>query len=168
MQLELLSDAERTDTCVAYVIQLEEQMARGAYNKVLASRHDVPCRYYAPLMGSIVEAVRSALRRARRPRPHPALIRFLHHPFTRRPAREEIAECSAVAYRKLRVSEAARMMLFDSEAAFAEFARDREGWHVAGDGFVYFEHEEGKRAEVPAVELLNNAIEYANEIERIV
>ncbi len=119
--------------------------------------------------------------------------------------REEVASCSERAYDSLRVSEAQRLLMLNSDKAVLDLAAQvraqridanhqmhgwrqttmpcaamavpllpcctpQRGWRVEG-GRILFSHsgENGKaEKEVPPMILIQNALVYAKELERIV
>ena len=48
------------DVCIAYVVQLEQWLMEGAYNKVLAARQDAPSDLFIPFMHRLASTVRFA------------------------------------------------------------------------------------------------------------
>ncbi|GFH17442.1 PCI domain-containing protein, partial [Haematococcus lacustris] len=84
--------------------------------------------------------------------------------------REEVASCMERAYKKLKLSDAQRMLMFDSPQATLDYCKKHE-WRCSGD-FITFEGagaaaSQSQHKEVPPLELINNTLVYAKELERI-
>ncbi|KXZ48941.1 hypothetical protein GPECTOR_24g231 [Gonium pectorale] len=81
------------------------------------------------------------------------------------------------AYERLSLGEAAKLWMLDSQAAVRTYAQEH-GWAVTSDGYILFR--DGAAAAdgadgpavsgraPPSLELINNALVYAKELERIV
>lgn len=85
-EMELIPPAAHSHPGIQYVIQLEQWLMEGAYNKVLAASKKLPTDAHALLVQQIATTVR-----------------------------EEIASCSEKAYDKLRLVDAQKMMMLGSE-----------------------------------------------------
>ncbi|KAJ9514117.1 hypothetical protein QJQ45_002210 [Haematococcus lacustris] len=93
--------------------------------------------------------------------------------------REEVASCMERAYKKLKLSDAQRMLMFDSPQATLDYCQKlgaiaavQHEWRCSGD-FITFEGagaaaSQSQHKEVPPLELINNTLVYAKELERIV
>ncbi|KAL6746171.1 26S proteasome regulatory subunit [Haematococcus lacustris] len=127
---------------VASVIQLERWLMAGAYNKVLDTSKQPASDLHAALMTQLTLTVR-----------------------------EEVASCMERAYKRLKLSDAQRMLMFDSPQATLDYCKKHE-WSCSGD-FITFEGagaaaSQSQHKEVPPLELINNTLVYAKELERIV
>ncbi|CAL8468664.1 g8204 [Coccomyxa elongata] len=137
-ELELLSPQALQSPGISHVVQLEQWLMEGAYNKVLDARPKLPDPAYGYFMEKLLSTVR-----------------------------DEIADCSERAYKTLSISNAKKLMLFGSDQEAAAYAAQRN-WDVR-DGAIHFQGaEENPINNHQPVELIDNALTYAREIERIV
>ncbi|KAG2491322.1 hypothetical protein HYH03_010328 [Edaphochlamys debaryana] len=146
-QLELLAPEAQQDPAIKQPVQLEQWLMEGAYNKVLAASRAGASEVQGVLLAQLATTVR-----------------------------DEAASCAEKAYERLRLADAQRLLLFDSEAALRSYAEEH-GWSVSADGYLCFKQaaaEGGAAAPttasraIPSLELINNALVYAKELERIV
>uniref|UniRef100_A0A7N0UK37 PCI domain-containing protein n=2 Tax=Kalanchoe fedtschenkoi TaxID=63787 RepID=A0A7N0UK37_KALFE len=139
-ELELLSPAALANPCIKHAVELEQSFMEGAYNRVLRSRQTVPHEAFAYFMDLLAKTVR-----------------------------DEIAGCSEKAYDCLTVNDAKQMLLF-SDNELAEYIKeDHPEWEIK-KGFVYFQKakETAPCKEIPSLQLINQTLSYARELERIV
>ncbi|CAL5221569.1 g3785 [Coccomyxa viridis] len=137
-ELELLSPEAMQSQGISHAVQLEQWLMEGAYNKVLEARPQLPHPAYSYFMEKLLSTVR-----------------------------EEIAECSERAYASLSTADAKKLMMFGSDQEALSYAQERE-WLVK-DGKISFRQVEEKSApSMPSKDLIDNALTYAREIERIV
>eukprot|EP01116_Phalansterium_solitarium_P024462 TRINITY_DN8987_c0_g1_i1.p1 TRINITY_DN8987_c0_g1~~TRINITY_DN8987_c0_g1_i1.p1 ORF type:complete len:262 (-),score=90.91 TRINITY_DN8987_c0_g1_i1:382-1167(-) len=80
--------------------------------------------------------------------------------------RNEIAECIEAAYGRMPLTEARRLLGIADTAEFTRFVESRN-WNVSGDAAV-FEHVDESKTEIPALKLIQQQLNYARELERIV
>ena len=149
-EVELLRAGDRASAPIAFPLRLETFLMEGAYNKVLAARDAQPSAHFAPFMLRLADTVR-----------------------------EQIADCAAASYATLSLDAAQRMMKFDSAPELAAYLRDhRPEWVVQGST-IHFASSvatlvspravpSGKRGDVDPHALLQNALQVAVDIERIV
>lgn len=152
-ELELISPEDQRYPGIEYATQLEQWLMEGAYNKVLEASKKLPSEAHATLVQQVAFTVR-----------------------------DEIASCSEKAYARLRLSDAQKLMMLDSEAAIRDYASEH-GWHVEADGYINFtassaaaaagETAGAAGAKDPgppsaSLALINNSLVYAKELERIV
>ncbi|GKU90840.1 hypothetical protein SLEP1_g4784 [Rubroshorea leprosula] len=113
----------------------------GAYNHVLSARQTAPHETYVYFMDLLAKTVR-----------------------------DEIAGCSEKAYDYLSINDAQQMLLFSSDRDLLEYieAEHRE-WEVK-DGAVFFQKakESTPCKEIPSLQLIDQTLSYARELERIV
>jgi len=140
-ELELIPDEGLASPYVRYAIQLEQWLMEGAYNKVLAAKQQLPGEYLQYYMEQLASTVR-----------------------------EEIASCSERAYGYLTFTDAQKVMMFKDQKELLAYAQER-GWQVA-DGRVVFQSTAPVSGpglgEEPRLALINQALVYAKELERIV
>mmetsp|Transcript_12269 Transcript_12269/g.26462 ORF Transcript_12269/g.26462 Transcript_12269/m.26462 type:complete len:264 (+) Transcript_12269:65-856(+) len=137
-ELELISVEDQESQYIKLAIQLEQWLMVGAYNKVLEASKHAPSEFHASLMQQLASTVR-----------------------------DEVASCSERSYNRLRVTDAQKLMMFDSAAAVREYAEKHE-WHVQ-DQYIVFQQQDAPAAQaIPSLTVINNALMYAKELERIV
>lgn len=139
-QLELISPAMLTDKHVKHAVDLEQHLMEGSYNKILKAQGELPSPDYAHFMSMLTATVR-----------------------------DEIASCLEKAYASLSTSAAAKLLGIGSHAEMMTYAEERE-WTVAnGDTFVFREEAKAPSAkDIPSMQLINQTLLYAKELERIV
>ena len=138
MELELLTDAERVTSPIAFVVALEQALAEGSYHKVLSAEKNVPVGSFKGFIPFLKDAVRA-----------------------------DVANCSEKAYSSLSVKDAQEIMFFDSEEQLKTFVNDRPAWSIQ-DGRLMFQAREAAQVEIPSMRLISQSLSYANELERIV
>uniref|UniRef100_A0A7N0R9H5 PCI domain-containing protein n=1 Tax=Kalanchoe fedtschenkoi TaxID=63787 RepID=A0A7N0R9H5_KALFE len=140
-ELELLSPAALENPCIKHAVELEQSFMEGAYNRVLSARQTVPHETYVYFMDLLAKTVR-----------------------------DEIAGCSEKAYDYLTVNDAKQILLFSSDNELAEYIKeDHPEWEIK-NGCVYFQKakETAPCKEIPSLQLINQTLSYARELERIV
>ncbi|KAK9949899.1 hypothetical protein M0R45_005409 [Rubus argutus] len=144
-ELELLSSTALEKPCIKHAVGLEQSLMEGAYNWVLHitlhARQTVPHESYVYFMDLLAKTVR-----------------------------DEIAGCSEKAYPYLSNKDAQRMLLFPYEhELLAYINEDHPEWEVKNGGVYFQEVEETVRCkEIPSLQLINQTLSYARELERIV
>ncbi|KAI6707042.1 hypothetical protein NL676_010004 [Syzygium grande] len=140
-ELELLSSAALENPCIKHAVELEQSFMEGAYNRVLSARQTVPHETYVYFMDLLAKTVR-----------------------------DEIAGCSEKAYDYLSISDARQMLLFSSDQELAEYIKEEHPEWEIKSGFVYFQKakESAPSKEIPSLQLINQTLSYARELERIV
>ncbi|EYU23307.1 hypothetical protein ABFS82_01G058100 [Erythranthe guttata] len=140
-ELELLSPTALENPCIKHAVVLEQSFMEGAYNRVLTARQTVPHETYVYFMDLLAKTVR-----------------------------DEIAGCSEKAYDRLSTSDALKMLLFSSEKELLEYIKEEHPEWEIKNGFVVFQRakESITCKEIPSLELINQTLGYARELERIV
>ena len=122
---------------VSQVMELEGWMMQGSYAKVGAAQSSAISPYYVPLLQRIVTTVRN-----------------------------EVASCSQAAYKKLRVQDLPGILGIhpnEIDAAVAEY-----GWRKEGEYVILQEEDaEAVRGLPEAEQVIENCLQYAKELERI-
>lgn len=139
-ELELIPEEGRANECIAFALQLEQYLMEGSYSKVLNARSSCP-QQFSFFMDGLVNRIR-----------------------------ENIAECSEVAYQSLTLADAQSMMNFNSQEEMLSYIKDnKEAW-VVKDGSIFFQQKDNKMTsdDIPAMRLISEALLYATELERIV
>lgn len=140
-ELELLSTSALENPCIKHAVELEQSFMEGAYNRVLSARQTVPHETYVYFMDLLAKTVR-----------------------------DEIAGCGEKAYDLLSISDAKQMLMFSSDKELFEYIKEeRPDWEMK-NGIVYFQKakESAPCKEIPSLQLINQTLSYARELERIV
>ncbi|KAF5729764.1 26S proteasome non-ATPase regulatory subunit RPN12A [Tripterygium wilfordii] len=140
-ELELLSSTALENPCIKHAVELEQSFMEGAYNRVLSARQTAPHESFVYFMDLLAKTVR-----------------------------DEIGGCSEKAYDYLSISDARQMLLFSSDKELADYIKeDHPEWEIK-DGCVFFQKakETAPCKEIPSLQLINQTLSYARELERIV
>ncbi|KAL3619169.1 26S proteasome non-ATPase regulatory subunit 8 A [Castilleja foliolosa] len=140
-ELELLSPDALGNPCIKHAVELEQSFMEGAYNRVLTARQTVPHETYGYFMDLLAKTVR-----------------------------DEISGCSEKAYDSLSVNDAKQMLLFSSDKELLEYIeKEHSEWEIK-NGTVFFQKakESVPCKEIPSLQLINQTLSYARELERIV
>ncbi|KAL2551029.1 26S proteasome non-ATPase regulatory subunit 8-like protein A [Forsythia ovata] len=140
-ELELLPSSALENPCIKHAIELEQSFMEGAYNRVLSARQTVPHETYVYFMDLLAKTVR-----------------------------DEIAGCSEKAYDSLSINDARQMLLFSSDQDLVKYIEEEHPeWEIRND-FVFFQRakESTPCKEIPSLQLINQTLSYARELERIV
>eukprot|EP00246_Nothoceros_aenigmaticus_P002166 TRINITY_DN12977_c0_g1_i1.p1 TRINITY_DN12977_c0_g1~~TRINITY_DN12977_c0_g1_i1.p1 ORF type:complete len:274 (-),score=68.33 TRINITY_DN12977_c0_g1_i1:117-938(-) len=140
-ELELLAPEAYENACIKHAVELEQSFMEGAYFRVLDARKSVPNETYVYFMDLLAKTVR-----------------------------DEIAGCSEKAYDFLTVQDAKKLLMFSTDAELLDYVREEHpNWDLRG-GAVYFQKikETAPYKEIPSLQLINQTLGYARELERIV
>ncbi|KAL2524932.1 26S proteasome non-ATPase regulatory subunit 8A [Abeliophyllum distichum] len=140
-ELELLSAVALENPCIKHAVELEQSFMEGAYNRVLSARQTVPHETYVYFMDLLAKTVR-----------------------------DEIAGCSEKAYDCLSINDVRQILLFSSDQELVEYIKkEHPEWEIE-NGFVFFQRakESVPCKEIPSLQLINQTLSYARELERIV
>lgn len=140
-ELELLSPEALDNACIRHAVELEQSFMEGAYNRVLSARQAVPHETYVYFMDLLAKTVR-----------------------------DEIAGCSEKAYDYLSLQHAKQILMFSSDQELEEYVTEEHPeWEIRNDS-VYFQKvkESAPCKEIPSLQLINQTLGYARELERIV
>ncbi|CAN6450253.1 unnamed protein product [Victoria cruziana] len=140
-ELELLPASALENPCIKHAVELEQSFMEGAYNRVLSARQTVPHSTYVYYMDLLAKTVR-----------------------------DEIAGCSEKAYDYLTIGDAKQILMFSSEQELLEYITEEHPDWEARNGFVFFQRakETAPCKEIPSLQLINQTLSYARELERIV
>lgn len=140
-ELELLSSTALENPCIKHAVELEQSFMEGAYNRVLSAKQNVPNETYGYFMDLLAKTVR-----------------------------DEIAGCSEKAYDYLSIKDARQMLLFTSDQELLEYVKEEHPEWEMKDGFVFFQKAKDSAPckEIPSLQLINQTLSYARELERIV
>uniref|UniRef100_A0A2N9HHM5 PCI domain-containing protein n=1 Tax=Fagus sylvatica TaxID=28930 RepID=A0A2N9HHM5_FAGSY len=140
-ELELLSPTALENPCIKHAVELEQSFMEGAYNRVLSARQTVPHDTYVYFMDLLAKTVR-----------------------------DEIAGCGEKAYDYLSINDARQMFLYTSEQELLEYIKEEHSEWEIKNGSVFFQKakESAPCKEIPSLQLINQTLSYARELERIV
>ncbi|KAG0448215.1 hypothetical protein HPP92_027936 [Vanilla planifolia] len=113
----------------------------GAYNRVLSARQTVPHETYVYFMDLLAKTVR-----------------------------DEIAGCSEKAYDFLTIADAKKILMFSSDQELSDYiAEEHPEWEIK-NGCLFFQRAKESQPckEIPSLQLINQTLSYARELERIV
>ncbi|KAJ6792816.1 26S proteasome non-ATPase regulatory subunit 8-like protein A [Iris pallida] len=140
-ELELLPATALENPCIKHAVELEQSFMEGAYNRVLSARQTVPHDTYVYFMDLLAKTVR-----------------------------DEIAGCSEKAYDYLSINDAKEILMFSSDQELSQYIiEEHPEWEVK-DGCVFFQKAKESQPckEIPSLQLINQTLNYAKELERIV
>uniref|UniRef100_K3X1Q6 PCI domain-containing protein n=1 Tax=Globisporangium ultimum (strain ATCC 200006 / CBS 805.95 / DAOM BR144) TaxID=431595 RepID=K3X1Q6_GLOUD len=140
-ELELIPEQAREDPNIAFGIKLEQYLMEGSYNKVLEARANVPNPFFKFFLSQLLQTVR-----------------------------ENIADCAEIAYQCLELSDAQKMLIFDSAAELNAYIQERKPEWVVRDNHVWFKAPEKNlgASDIPSLKLVGETLSYATELDRIV
>ena len=143
-ELELLPVAiNEKEPCIDCPVKLEQWLMEGRYNKVFLSRSNVPHESYTFFLDILLNTIRV-----------------------------EIASCIEAAYDQITLTEAARVLFFTKVAEIDAFIRSQEKtWTVQGNHLVFDANSKNKEKtleRLPSIQLMEQTISYARELEMIV
>ncbi|KAK3014581.1 hypothetical protein RJ639_009814 [Escallonia herrerae] len=140
-ELELLSSNALENPCIEHAVELEQSFMEGAYNRVLSARQKVPHETYVYFMDLLAKTVR-----------------------------DEIAGCSEKAYDSLSINDARQMLLFSSDQELTEYIKeDHPEWEIKNGSVIFQKAKDSAPCkEIPSLQLINQTLSYARELERIV
>lgn len=137
-EMELIPEQVQRDSCVAYVVQLEQWLMEGTYRNVLAARESMPSECFQPFLDKLTSTVR-----------------------------EEIASCSERAYSSLKMDAAQSLLLIATAEEARTFAAERQ-WEVKNQEVKFLPQDNTESGNVCAMDVIMNSMTYARELERIV
>lgn len=139
-ELELLPEAVRATAPIKYAMELERLMIEGNYHRVHTAAAAAPDPSFQFFVRLLVPTIR-----------------------------REVASCVTAAYDSIGKAALAKMLMFDTPAAFDAFVAEQRQWRVAGER-VHFEREQTAVKDVTrvAAKLIEQQVGYARQVERIV
>ncbi|XP_028123893.1 26S proteasome non-ATPase regulatory subunit 8 homolog A-like [Camellia sinensis] len=84
--------------------------------------------------------------------------------------RDEISGCSEEAYDSLSINDARKLLMFSSDQELFEYIKEEHPEWEIKNGFVIFhrENQSSPCKDIPSLQLINQTLSYARELERIV
>ena len=145
-ELELLTLEDQKNPCIAVALTLEQHFVDGNYLKILNTKQNVPIPIYNYFIDKLIDTVRY-----------------------------ETARSAEKAYKQLRVSDACKMFMLGSAGELEAFVNQQKSigldnnvaW-VLNKDLVHFEPLEKERLTIPTDIVINQSLELANELEKIV
>jgi len=137
-ELELIPLETHQNLYIKHPVQLEEYMMEGAYNKVLKAKDTVPDPSYAYFMDILMGTVRN-----------------------------EIADCLVKAYTDLKLADAQKLLALPTLDQARAYAKERN-WNLNGDKLTFSKDSDSKSSEIPSMKLIQQQLQYARELERII
>ncbi len=138
-ELELVSPQTRTDPNIQYVLGLEQYLMEGSYARI-TSESEPPDASFNFFLNMLMCTVR-----------------------------DEIAASSESAYKKLSLPVAMKLLSFSDEDELRAFGASR-GWKIQRDVVLFSDIKEHPLSmeQVPSMDLIKRALEYAQNLEQIV
>eukprot|EP01118_Nematostelium_gracile_P006096 TRINITY_DN194_c0_g1_i1.p1 TRINITY_DN194_c0_g1~~TRINITY_DN194_c0_g1_i1.p1 ORF type:complete len:278 (-),score=83.42 TRINITY_DN194_c0_g1_i1:27-809(-) len=137
-ELELIPFEKQSNVYIKHPVQLEQYMMEGSYNKVLKATSDVPSKYFSFFMGLLMNTVR-----------------------------DQIASCSEAAYRNVSLGDAQKILAFQNADQLKQYS-DSRGWKIENNT-IQFKHDSANdKNDIPTLGLIQQTLQYARELERIV
>ncbi|CAL5438805.1 unnamed protein product [Camellia sinensis] len=139
-ELELLSASAMENNCIKHAVELQQSFMEGAYNCVLSARQTVPHETYVYFMDLLAKTVRY-----------------------------EIAGCSEKATIHFQLMMPRKYCCSLQTKNFLNMSEEHPEWDIK-NGFVIFQKakESAPCKEIPSLQLINQTLSYARELERIV
>jgi 26S proteasome regulatory subunit N12 len=100
--LELIPQQQQEKIFIKYVVQLEQWLMEGSYNKILAAHKTLPAPFYNHFMTMLDDTVR-----------------------------EKISDCCEKSYETLGLQDARMLLMFDNEDATKKYCQKRK-WDLRG------------------------------------
>ncbi len=145
-ELELLTLEEQKNPFVAVAVALEQHFVDGNYHKILHTKQTIPMDLYNYFIDKMVETVR-----------------------------HEAARSAEKAYRTLRAEDACKVFMLSSPAELAAFVEQQKkkglennvAWMLHKD-HISFETIEKDKVTIPAHSVINQSLQFAQELEKII
>lgn len=139
-ELELLpQEIIQANEFIRHPLALEQHLMEGSYNKIFRAKGHGPSQSYNVFMDILLDTVRN-----------------------------EIGACLESSYDQISVREAQKRLNFKNEKEVIAFGKKRN-WTLGADNVYTFASKTDKPKEpLPSVELAEQAISYARELEMIV
>lgn len=124
-------------------VSLETYFVQGSYQKILTTKQNMPLLAYHFFIDKFADAIRY-----------------------------EIARSAERAYESLKLTDMQKMFMIPDQKDLQQFVaqnnhKDNIGWEVRGDR-VFFVKERKEVEQIPATKMINLALSYATELNRII
>ena len=145
-ELELLTLEEQKNPCIAVAVALEQHFVDGNYYKILNTKQSLPLEIYSYFINKMVNTVR-----------------------------HEAARSAEKAYKILRAEDAFKIFLLENKGELEAFVEKEKqkgldnnvAW-TFHNGSIYFETIEKYKLTIPAHQVINQSLQFAHELEKIV
>ncbi len=137
-QLEVVPQARRSDKHIQYPVSMEQCMMEGTYHKVIAAAGRAPSPWCAFFAHLLAETVRV-----------------------------QIAESFSSAYISLTPANAVTLLMLSNPADLLQFEK-QFSWKRSPSGLLVFGGKSGSEARVPKLQVMEQTLSLAEELERIV
>eukprot|EP00735_Rhodelphis_limneticus_P015016 TRINITY_DN9151_c0_g1::TRINITY_DN9151_c0_g1_i1::g.12469::m.12469 TRINITY_DN9151_c0_g1::TRINITY_DN9151_c0_g1_i1::g.12469 ORF type:complete len:261 (+),score=35.89,sp/P02889/PSMD8_DICDI/39.76/8e-56,PCI_Csn8/PF10075.4/2e-25,SAC3_GANP/PF03399.11/3.2e-24 TRINITY_DN9151_c0_g1_i1:92-874(+) len=137
-ELELIPIDQHDNPLIKLPLELEQYLMEGSYSKVIKAQFSPPDESYSYFLHVLQDTVRTVL-----------------------------AECSERAYDRLSLARAKTMFFFQNKDGEFDAFVAKNGWTVE-NGYIHFRKIEEKDESVPAMNLIQQTLQYAKELERVV
>jgi 26S proteasome regulatory subunit N12 len=143
-EIELISEEDLANNIYIKVpVSLENSFVQGSYQKILSTKQNMPLLAYHFFIDKFEDTIRKAFARS-----------------------------AERAYESLKLVDAQKMFMIPDQKELLQFiARNNMeetiGWEVRGDR-LYFVKERKEIDSIPATKMINHALEYATELNRII
>lgn len=123
---------------IQHPICIEQYLMEGNYNKLFLAKGNIPAKNYNFFMDILLDTIR-----------------------------DEIADCMEKSYQSISIDECKRMLYFEKKAEFEAYVAKRK-W-ILGQVITFFDgkHDE-ETTQLPSVELAQQMLGYARELEMII
>ncbi|SBT34482.1 26S proteasome regulatory subunit RPN12, putative (RPN12) [Plasmodium ovale wallikeri] len=149
MTLEIIPIEDQSDPFIKYVLELEQHIMDGYFHYVLTKKDDIPLYLYSLFMDRLYNTIRYKL-----------------------------ADCIFASSNSISLLYTCELLKFKNENDLYQFiteyneTKTSQGennllWEVK-DNKIFFNNQTVHAQELPSLEILNNTIGYATELERIV
>jgi len=139
-ELEMISFEEREESnpYIYFVVQMEQRLMEGNYNKVLRMRKTLPLPEYQFFTDMLSKTVR-----------------------------EKISDCCEKGYQAIPLEDARQMLMFESKEEVMDHVEKR-GWKISEGTIKFAQKADDAALNIPAKGLIVQTLNYATEMERIV
>ncbi len=139
MQLELVPVAKRSDRHIQYPVALEQHMMEGTYHKVIGAASSAPSPWCSFFVHLLSETVRM-----------------------------QIAESFSRAYASLSPANAVELLMLSNAAELAQYEKQFDWKRGPGGNLVFGGKGNNQETRVPRVQVMEQTLVLAEELERIV
>jgi 26S proteasome regulatory subunit N12 len=145
-ELELLTLEEQKNQCIAVALALEQHFVDGNYYQVLHTKQSLPLDIYGYFINKMVDTVQ-----------------------------HEAARSAEKAFKQLKVQDAYKVFLLANPGDLEPFVEKQKqkglennvAW-VLHNGYIHFEAVEKEKLTIPAHRVVNQSLQFAHELEKIV
>ena len=145
-ELELLTLEDQKNPCIAVAVALEQHFVDGNYHKILHTNQSSPLEIYGYFINKMVDTVQ-----------------------------HEAARSAEKAFKQLKVQDAYKLFLLGNAGELESFIEKQKikglennvAWVLNKDS-IHFEAVEKEKLTIPAHRAINQSMQFAHELEKIV